>query len=197
MNNFWAIREKIPVCTHVFCALTEPYQEALKLAPGKVDFLQEGFDPETDYPRPLPKEHDAVFIGGLRGERADYHREVGFLNITDAYGDRHAEVVSQTRVNLNFTQGGTSDRTYKVLAAGGFLLTQRWPELERDFSVGVDLDVFGSPAELKEKIAWWLNHPTERERVAKHGCRTVQKFSRDNWATTILEKLTNNGGRHD
>lgn len=180
-----ALRAKVKECDYTFCALRIPYNEACKLS-DSVYFLQEGFDEEANFPMEIPKIHEVSFIGNLRNERAKYHKEIGFTVITDAYGEKHSEAVSKSRINLNFTEGGTSDRTYKVLASGGFLLTERWPQMEDDFEDGKDFDTFSGVEELKKKIAYYLEHEEERKAIAFHGHMTVQKFNRTNWAKEIL-----------
>ena len=119
-----------------------------------------------------------------------YYNAVEFTNITSAYGHQHAIVVGQSKINLNFVEAsaGTSDRTYKILAAGGFLLTQPWENMKRDFVNNIDLVTFRSIDELKDCIHFYLSNPRLRDAIAYNGCRTVQKFSRMFWARAIIEK---------
>jgi hypothetical protein len=187
MGNFNAeLVQKIHACSLSCFALTEPYETALSIEPSKVSFVREGFDPDIDKPVDTPKIHDTTFIGGFRGVRGPWCAAVGAHQFTDVYGRAHAKAVSSTRINLNFTDGGTSDRTYKVLAAGGFLLTQPWPGMEKDFVPGVDLDIFTTREGLREKVRFYLENPVIREGIAESGRRSVQKFSRDNWAKRII-----------
>ena len=180
--------ERVSLCDHSFFNIWDCYQEGIKYS-NACSFLQEGFDVDVDYPRVMPFERDVAFIGHLRGHRARYQKEVGFEVISNAYEDRHAEVVSSTRINLNFTEGGASDRVYKVMAAGGFLLTEPWPLMENDFRVGVDLDVFTSPCELKEKVRYYLENEKARSMIAENGKHAVQRFSRDEWAAEIARHV--------
>ena len=130
------------------------------------------------------------FIGNLRNKRVDYHKNIPFKVISDAYAEKHSLAVSQTKINLNFTEGGTSDRTYKVLASRGFLLTEPWRVMENDFTVGEDLDIFTNVNELKEKIDYYLNNEIEMDRIRTNGYGKVQKFSRIMWAKKIIEKIS-------
>ena len=136
--------------------------------------------------------YDVTFIGNLHGERQAYANAVGFINITNAYGHEHAVVVGQSKINLNFTEAsaGTSDRTYKVLAAGGFLLTQPWENMERDFVPGEDFIVFNSIQQLQDSIRFYLKQELLRAKISSSGCLKVQKFSRMFWARSILEKIS-------
>jgi hypothetical protein len=181
--------EKIKLCNYTFCALWNSYQMAKKYGGDKVFFLQEGYDQTSNFPIETPYLYDVCFIGALRNRRMEYHQAIKFPVIQNAYGKEHSLIVSQTRINLNFTEGGTSDRTYKVLASQGFLLTEPWISMENDFTVGKDFDIFINVDELKNKIAYYLKHEDERLKIAEHGYNTVQKFDRINWAKQILNKI--------
>ena len=181
--------EKIKLCNFTFCAIWDSYLAAKKIGGDKVFFLQEGYDQTSNYPIDLPYKHDVSFIGALRNKRFEYHNAIGFPVIENAYGEEHSKAVSQTKINLNFTEGGTSDRTYKILASRGFLLTEPWVSMDNDFTVGQDFNIFTNVDELKNKITYYLEHEDERLRIAEHGYQTVQKFDRINWAKKIINKI--------
>lgn len=67
------------------------------------------------------------------------------------------------------------------------MLTEPWPNMERDFAVEKDFDIFAGPEMFKECIGFYLNNPKKREEIAENGYQTVQKFSRDNWAKKLIE----------
>jgi spore maturation protein CgeB len=64
-------------------------------------------------------------------------------------------------------------RVYDVLACGGFLLTEYRPSLEEEFAVGRDLETFRTPEELRDKIEYYIEHDSQRRRIAQSGQRTV------------------------
>ena len=171
----------------VYCNIWEAVERSRELG-IPAELLQEGFDRMVDRPFPIEEDKDVTFIGDTRGERRKYQKAVGFEVITGVYGEDHARAVCRSRINLNFTEGGSSDRSYKVMAAGGFLLTQPWPHMEDDFTVGLDLDVFTTIDELQEQIERYWDI-SRRRAVAWHGNRTVQKFTRDNWASRIADDV--------
>lgn len=179
--------EKIKECNFTFCALTEPYKEALKINNKSVYFLQEGFDEDYNYPIDISYVNDVSFIGNLRNDRKIYHDAIGFTVYNNMYGIMHSKAVSESKINLNFTEGGTSDRTYKVLASKGFLLTQPWDGMEKDFTAGFDFDIFSGIEELRSKIDFYLKNDDKRKEIANNGYMTVQKFSRTNFAKNILK----------
>ena len=172
----------------VYCNIWEAVEKSRELGiPAQL--LQEGFDRMVDMPFPEEEVHDVSFIGCPRGERASLCKLAGAEIIQGVYREEHAKAVCRSRINLNFTEGGSSDRSYKVMAAGGFLLTQPWPHMEDDFTPEVDLDIFESPEELAIQIDKYLDNPELRRSVAWQGNRTVQKFTRDAWVSRILSDI--------
>jgi len=188
MNNFNSkLIEKIKACDATVCAWSGPFRAAREHH-EKVYHVPEGYDPKVNKPIPIIKEYDVSFIGKLDGDRPKYVEEVNAVVFKDAFDIQHSVVVSRSRININLTRkGGTSDRVYKVLAAGGFLLTQKWPGMEDEFEAGVDLAVFDDPMDLKGKVGYYLPRQAVRHRIAEHGRRTVQKYSRAKWAQRIKE----------
>jgi spore maturation protein CgeB len=187
MHNFNnGLREKIGFANYSFFALQEPYYEAKKHT-QHAHFLYEGFDPDVNKPLEVPYKYDVSFIGNLRGKRKAFWDAFGFHVYTDVWGVDHSRAVCESKINLNFTDGGTSDRTYKVLASKGFLLTQPWRDMDQFFTVGEDLDIFKNSEDLRRKIKYYLSHKKERLDIAQTGYKTVQKFSRDNWAKEIIK----------
>lgn len=152
--------------------------------------LCEGFDADVDYPEDIEKKRDYCFIGNLRGDRKRYVKALSIPVIKGRYGHDHSVAVSETRINLNFSEGdGCSDRVYKILAAGGFLLTQPWEGMTDHFLPGRDLVVFNGPAGLKDKIEYYLHNEDERRRIAANGLAKVQQFNRDAWAAEIVKTI--------
>lgn len=98
------------------------------------------------------------------GNRLDYFTELPRL-------------YSTAKINLNIFHpqciAAPNPRVYDVLACGGFLLSSYNPGLEDEFVIGEDLDVFHTPDELQEKIAYYLSHPDERKQIALNGKQKV------------------------
>jgi spore maturation protein CgeB len=144
-----------------------------------VDYPQEGYE----------QIYDISFIGDLRGERREYVEAVNATHIQGAYGKDHAIAVAKSKINLNFTDGGPSDRVYKVLAAGGFLLTQPWPGIDEQFIEGVDLITFNSIETLRRESNYFLKNPKERQACAIVGKGTVKSYSREFFGSNIMFEL--------
>ena len=152
--------------------------------------VTDGFDRLLEKPKNLKKEFNVSFIGNLYGERKRKIEQIDFevKMINDAYGEKHSERASQSRINLNFcTSAGPSDRVFKVLAAGGFVLTDTWTDIGDYFEDGKDLVVFNDVDDLNKKIKYFLDNEDEREKIAKSGSLKVQKYTRKRWAQKIIK----------
>lgn len=150
----------------------------------------EGFDQEVDMPHDIEKEYDVSFIGNTYGTRAETINNIDFDTkiINNAYGSAHAQEVSKTRINLNLcTSAGASDRVYKIMAAGGFLLSNDWKNREKYFTDGKECVIFNDIEDLNKKIEYYLKNPELRKEIASNGFNKVQRFNRNNWAENILK----------
>lgn len=182
--------QKMKKSNYVFCGRWHGVEEGKKHNKN-VYKICEGYDPKVHFPRDIPKTRDISFIGNMRSYRERFRKTVNFDVITNAYNEEHAKVVSETKINLNFTEGdGTSDRSYKILAAGGFLLSSTWKNIEEDFEVGKDLITFTTPSTFKECINYYLNHKEEREKIAQHGYETVKQYDNIHYASSIIEVVS-------
>ena len=166
--------------------------EALLVSPdSRCYFVPEGYDEKVDFPVDAPGQiFDVSFIGNTDLRRAELCKLAGALVLFTSFGRQHAEVVSRSKINLNLTYGdecGPSDRVYKILAAGGFLLTESWVGMEELFKDGQHLVVFRGPADLKAKVRYYLTHEDERRMIAYAGHLKNEPNSRTTWARRIVE----------
>lgn len=60
-------------------------------------------------------------------------------------------------------------RMFETTGVGGFLLTNTQPGIARYFEPGKEVETYGSPGELEEKIRYYLDHPEARAAVAQAG----------------------------
>lgn len=189
--------DKMKHSDYVFCSMRDCVLEAKKHCRNSYRHPCEGgFDSRIHYPIVTPKVRDVAFIGNVYSYvlpyRKQFGKEVNFDIINGVFNEAHSKVVSETKINLCFTDGGgVSNRLYKLLASRGFVLTMPWDTMLEDFLPGKDFDVFTTPSELNEKIKYYLENEKEREVIASHGYRTVQKYNYINYARFILEKLEN------
>ena len=181
--------EAARIVDYFCCDKKNVLSEVLKI--NKNSFhVCEGYDQETESPHQIDKEYDISFIGNLYGDRQKIIEQLDYpvKTISNAFGRQHSIEVSKTKINLNLcTSQGSSDRIYKIMAAGGFLLSDEWTGRSEDFVNGEDLVIFKDTDDLNKKIQYYLNNPNERQAIASNGLKKVQKFSRISWAEKIIE----------
>lgn len=82
-------------------------------------------------------------------------------------------IIRNSVISLNFAnaRGGPQlkARTFEVPGAGGFLLTEDAPGLDRWYRPGQEVAVFRNSTELANQIRHYLSHPDDRDAVARAG----------------------------
>ena len=114
------------------------------------------------------------------------------INDRAVWGDELHTLLMSTNIVLNITntnfyaaETGINLRLFEALAAGCFLLTDDCEEVAELFEVGVEIEVFRNATELKEKVAYYLAHPAERDAIAKRG---HEKFMKNfTWHVRVLD----------
>lgn len=93
----------------------------------------------------------------------------------------HYEVVPYisklSKINLNITlrsiQSGIPLRSWDILGAGGFLLSNYQPDYDDLFIPDEDYVYYINDIDLLEKTDYYLSHPKERQEIAENGHRKV------------------------
>ena len=181
--------EKTKNCDYFCCDKENVLQEAKKYNPHGF-LVPDGFDSDLEFPKDLEEDIDVSFIGNLYGERRRKIEQVtaGVEVISNAFGEKHSEIASRSKINLNFcTTAGASDRIYKLLGAKGFVLSDDWEGREKTFQDGEHLVIFEDIDDLNAKIDYYLEHPEERQRISTAGHQEVQKYTRDQWAVRVVK----------
>jgi hypothetical protein len=182
------IIDKCMLSNIVFCD-KENSLELLKNVNNKSHWICEGFDPDTDFATDTNQNIDVGFIGNIYGVREKLLDGIDCKITNNAYGRDHAELVSRTKININIcTAAGASDRVYKTMAAGGFLLTNDWKG-RKDIFTEEHMRFFESKEELVSSINYYLANPDVRATIAQNGHSEVQKYSRNKWASRIIELI--------
>ena len=108
---------------------------------------------------------------------------IGELN-----GAAYRRLIAQSRINIALHHGPTDDgwsddvstRTFEIPAARGFMLHIENDEVRSLFDVGREIDTFSTPAELAEKINFYLAHPERRDAMIEAAfTRAVPDYSYD------------------
>ena len=101
-------------------------------------------------------------------------------------------VFAGSRVNLNVTSSqlpsGVNQRVWDVPGAGGFLLTDAREDVLENFTEGVDCSVYRSPEEACDKARYWLEHESERERLAARAHARVEAEHRVHHRLEAIER---------
>ena len=104
-----------------------------------------------------------------------------------------SQVFGASRINLAFLRKANRDqhttRTFEIPACGGFELSERTDEVLSFFEEGKEIECFDSVEELKDKAAYYLEHETQRQRIAAAGLARVQRspYSYTDHIQTILK----------
>lgn len=109
-----------------------------------------------------------------------------------SYNKQMPVVFSRSKINLNITlrtiRTGIPLRALDILACGGFLLSNPQTELCESFNVGEDFETFSSIEECIDKIKYYLDHNSERERIARNGYNKVkEQFSYERGASGLFQ----------
>ncbi|MGF9965874.1 glycosyltransferase family protein [Bacillus rhizoplanae] len=86
-----------------------------------------------------------------------------------------------------------TQRTYEILASGGFLLTMDTPGVRHLFQPGHDLVVSSSPEETVKLVKYFLEHPASCEKIREQGKLTVKIHNYQHRAEFMVNVLTKEG----
>jgi len=154
-------------------------------------YVTDGYDADLHYPVEVKQDVDVSFIGSFwDSSRHEYLKMVDFHHFTGLFGEQHNLAVCRSKINLNLCSYDTaSNRVYKILAAGGFLMTDDWPGRQERFINNEDLVIFNSPQDMKEKVEFYLLNPSERTRIAQNGRFSVKPYDKIGWAKQIIKRF--------
>lgn len=99
-----------------------------------------------------------------------YHREVSYYNDLP-------RLYNAATINFNATsrqmKGAVNQRVFDVPACNAFLLTDYQEQMDELFTVGEEVICYKEPDEIEALIKYYLNHESERKRIAKKGYERV------------------------
>ena len=119
-------------------------------------------------------------------------RKVCFKGYVD-YNFVMPKVFKFSKINLNITSksivSGIPLRVLDIMGAGGFVLSNYQPEIAEYFENGVEIVMYESMEDMQEKVAYYLEHVEERERIAMAGyIKVKKKFSYEEKMKNIIKK---------
>lgn len=130
----------------------------------------------------LKKEFGGFF--GLYG--TGWHNANGAIH--DYWQEATAYRSCKIAINLSHYEYSrySSDRMFRIMGSGAFCLSHRYPDMEQDFKIGSEVEVWDSISGLIEKIKYYLNNEAERKNIALKGCELVRsKFTWHNFANNL------------
>lgn len=96
-----------------------------------------------------------------------------------AHGTDLTKAYCAAEINVDIGRIYQSDivtmRVFDVLSCGAFLLAEHNEAIAELLEVGVEVETWRTPQELKEKVAWYLTHPEERLAMAQRGMEAVRE----------------------
>ena len=129
---------------------------------------------------------DVAFIGSCTSThpgREDLlthlkNQDFNFRHHDNIFHNDHSKAVQCAKINISHNgwdsiELSMSARVYRIMCAGGFMLEQYCPGIEKWFDIGKDCDVYHSKEECVDKIKYYLTHDDERLKIAEHGRKTV------------------------
>ena len=170
----------------------------------KAEYLNIGFE-EKDYtPKGEIKTSGVVFMGNHYGHfplsalRAEMVRTLPIEVYGNGWGNKpdlnenpqlEAAIYRGCKIAINLSHFDydrySSDRMLRIMACGAFCLSHRYKGIEKDFIEGVDVAAWSTIDELKEKIGYYLDNPTEAKIIAANGCKKV--WENHKWSDRIKQ----------
>jgi spore maturation protein CgeB len=86
-----------------------------------------------------------------------------------------------------------TQRTYEILASGGFLLTSSTSAINELFNIGKNLVASSSPEETVKLVKYYLNNPSERKKVAMQDRTALLGHSYKDRAQNMVDVLYKEG----
>lgn len=146
-------------------------------------------NPLVHRPHPVTRDIDVLYIGNLniihRKERAWLLDRLARLSnryniaiIGGLFGEDYAQTLSRARIVFNRSvRGELNLRVFETMACGALAMLEDSNQEVRDwFTDGLDIVLFNE-RNIEEKIIYYLENSTERERIAANGLRRVQEFA--------------------
>lgn len=96
------------------------------------------------------------------------------------YHKRMPLVFAHSKINLNITlrsiHSGIPLRVLDIMACGGFVLTNRQPEIAECFKDGQEVVTFSSMEECLDRIGYYMEHEEERKVIAAAGQQRAREL---------------------
>jgi hypothetical protein len=107
------------------------------------------------------------------------------------------DIYGTSKINLNFSKTvkeherrQIKGRVFQVCLAGGFLLTEYAPGIEKYFELGREIVCFDSPREMVDHARYYLTHEAERRAIARAGWeRAKEEYSSSRMVARVFDEI--------
>lgn len=208
-DDSWKYREVSKFIGNAYDMITTTYSDVLPLynrnGIQNVHLTQWAANSQTLHPPLKASEctYPVSFVGAAHGDRKQRIKALlqkgiqvacfghgwpaGSVSATNI-----SNIMRRSVISLNFANSKGANqikaRTFEVPGAGGFLLTESAPRLDRFYRIGEEIDTFNGINELGEKIQFYLNHPSVRDRMAEAAfARTRSEHTYEHRLQALLE----------
>ena len=125
------------------------------------------------------------------GERVDTDEIVKIFNASKININLHSSTYHN---GINPFGDFVNPRTFEIASCGAFQLVDNRSALADLFEIGDEIIVFKDLEDLKQKIAYYLDNPAERERTAERAKqRVLREHTYEHRMGEMLEYLADNG----
>lgn len=113
-----------------------------------------------------------------------------------AWGKDMYQVLGNSKICINRHIDHAGDhannmRMYEATGVGTMLLTDMKSDLHKFFEIGKEIETYRDAAELTEKIGYYLDHESERAKIAKAGQeRTLREYTYQKTMAQLANILT-------
>ena len=107
-----------------------------------------------------------------------------------------SKIYNGTKIGLNIhsdqtREGGLNTRSFELLAAGAFELTDAVAGMEELLTPGQEVAVYRSPEEARERVRYYLAHPNQRAEIANRGrARVLSEHTFTHRMRALLKEAT-------
>lgn len=160
----------------------------------KVSFIGTYDFSRDRYVNALDWEH--LFVWGDRWKKFSQFKQHQDHIVPHAiYHPDFADVLSRSEITLGLLREEAADRhtqrTFEIPACGTLQIAPRNDEILSFFEEGNEIVCFESPEELHDKVTYYLEHDSQRRKIAERGFERVMsgKHTYQDRTQVMLEKL--------
>ena len=108
------------------------------------------------------------------------------------YGEDMIRVIKSSKIALNihrsFESSGGNYRLFEIPACGVLQIVDERRDIGKYFEIGKEIVTFKDENDLKTKVEYYLDHPSEREKIARAG---FERVKRDHSLVDRMQKIIN------